>query len=106
MITKEYYNGFRGYSTGGKNGVFLIRKQDGGLMAAIKSLVQQNNDEILEDVNCSFSDLPKLRRVKVVYSDSSGERIVKAMNDINGRAIFLGEEGRVAEIILGGCEIK
>jgi len=82
--------GFRGYSTGGKNGVFLILKQDGGLMTAVESLIAQNTHQITEDLDCSLSDLPNLRRVKIVYHDSSGERVVGVMNEDNGRAIFLG----------------
>jgi hypothetical protein len=33
--------GFQGYSKGGKNGVFLLRKQDGGLLSDIERLVNK-----------------------------------------------------------------
>jgi len=82
--------GFRGYSKGGKNGVFLFRKQDGGLISVINSLIEENKGQIMEDLDCSLSDLPDLRRVKIVCHDPSGERIIGVMNEINGRAIFLG----------------
>lgn len=82
--------GYRGYSKGGKNGVFLLRKEDAGLISTVESLAKQNSDQVIEDLDCHLSDLPLLRKVKTVYHDPSGERVVGVMNESNGRAIFLG----------------
>jgi len=82
--------GFRGYSRGGKNGIFLIRKEDHGLVNVIDSLKEKYKDQIVQDLDCSISELPGLKNVKNVCHAPSGERIVGVMNHINGRAIFLG----------------
>ena len=82
--------GFRGYSKGGKNGVYFLRKQVDGLVNDINSLKEKYKDQIVQGLDCSLSDLPDLKKVKIVYHAPSGERVVGVMNDVNGRAIFLG----------------
>ena len=82
--------GFRGYSKGGKNGIFLVRNQDDGLLNMIHSLREKSKDQIVQDLDCSISDLPDLKNVKIVCHDPSGERVVGVMNQVNSRAIFLG----------------
>ena len=82
--------GFRGYSKGGKNGVFLVRKQDVGLIESVASLRERHADQVLFDLDCLKSDLVYLRPVKIVCHNPSGERAVGVMNQDNSRAIFLG----------------
>lgn len=82
--------GFRGYSRGGRNGVFYLRKQDKGLQSAIESLVEKSREEIMWDLQCSPSLLHELKGVKVVCHDPSGKRLIGVMNNRNHRAIFLG----------------
>ncbi len=82
--------GFRGYSAGGKNGVFLLRKQDRGLHTAIETLVERNAAQIEEDLDCALNEIEELRSIKIVAHDPSGTRIVGVMDEHSGRAIFLG----------------
>ena len=82
--------GFRGYSAGGKNGVFYLRRQDQNLAAVTNSLVTGYKRAITADLDCVEADLPDLKRVKIVYHNPSGERVVGVMNELNARAMFLG----------------
>ena len=81
--------GFRGYSRGGKNGIFLIRKTDIGLLQNLDNSIDKYKVEIVSDLDCTFDDIEKLKKVKIVYHNSLGERIVGLMNEKNNRAIFL-----------------
>jgi hypothetical protein len=81
--------GFRGYSKGGQNGIFLVRKQDVKLIAAIDLLKAKFKEQILQDLDCSITDLPNLKNVKIVCHASSGSRVIGVMNQTNARAIFL-----------------
>lgn len=82
--------GFRGYSRGGKNGIFLLRKKDCGLLARTVTLVAKHRQEILEDLDIKAGELDSLKKVKVVYHAPSGQRLVGVMNQENHRIIFLG----------------
>jgi len=82
--------GFRGYSKGGKNGIFIIRKEDDSLRLAIDNLVREYENIIIQDLDCNLSDISRLRKVKIVYHDPSGERLVGVMNEKNNRVFFLG----------------
>lgn len=82
--------GFLGYSRGGRNGVFLLRKQDCGLLSDIEGLINKHALEIMQDLDCSMEDFPGLSRVKIVCHEPGGSRVLGVMNKANGRAIFLG----------------
>ena len=79
--------GFRGYSRGGKNGIFYIRKKDIGLLTRMEYLIDKYRYEILMDLQTiKFVDLSY---VKIVWHNPSGERIVGVYNKDNNRIIFL-----------------
>lgn len=86
--------GFRGYSKGGKNGIFYLRKQDTGLHRAVEdylsqaSIQQEAERALLLDVYQGL--LPDLPPVKIVYHQPSGERVVGILNEDTRRIIFLG----------------
>ena len=82
--------GFRGYSKGGKNGIFYLRKEDKGLSKPIPSLVETNAEIIQEDLDISKHGLDALKNVKIVWHNPSGERLVGVYNQTNHRIIFLG----------------
>lgn len=82
--------GFRGYSRGGRNGVFLLRRQDGGLLSDVERLVTMHASEIMQDLDCGMEDFPLLSRVKIVCHEPGGSRVLGVMNQANGRTIFLG----------------
>jgi len=82
--------GFRGYSKGGRNGIFYMRDSDKGLRKAILSLVKANIGAILQDLDIRQSDLGRLTHVKIVCHDPTGKRVVGVFNQKNGRIIFLG----------------
>ncbi|MBR9676376.1 hypothetical protein GOV05_05190 [Candidatus Woesearchaeota archaeon] len=81
--------GFRGYSTGEKNGVFLLRKQDSGLIKAMPKLKERHEEEIIQDLDIEGEGLDALRDVKIVWHNPNGERVVGAYNTENDRMIFL-----------------
>ncbi len=81
--------GFRGYSAGGKNGIFLLRKSDGGLIDTVNRLAAAYNDIIREDLDLQENGLDSLRKVKVVWHAPSGKRIVGVYNTYNNRMLFL-----------------
>ena len=82
--------GFRGFSTGGRNGIFVIRKQDTGLRNAIPALIKHNLPSILPDLEVTAQEINDLQDVKIVCHDASGKRVVGLMNVKNDRIIFLG----------------
>ena len=81
--------GFRGYSAGGKNGIFLLRESDGGLIEAVERLALEHEYIINEDLDLQENGLDALRKVKIVWHNPSGERVVGVYNTNNGRIIFL-----------------
>jgi hypothetical protein len=95
--TKEMYKpyeaaikyGFRGYSAGGRNGIFLFRKSDKGLRDAMPVLIRQNLQAILLDLEVSEKEIDDLLYVKIVCHDISGKRVVGVMNTKNDRILFL-----------------
>jgi hypothetical protein len=82
--------GFRGYSQGGRNGIFLVRKEDEAFLFTIQSLKEKHKAVIAQDLDCTIWDIPDLKNVKIVTHDPSGKRVVGVMNPVNGRVIFLG----------------
>jgi hypothetical protein len=81
--------GFRGYSKGGKNGIFT-QKRDSGLLTKTVSLSKKCSSEIIWDLDIDAEKIDTLKKVKIVYHDPSGERVVGLMNESNNRIIFLG----------------
>lgn len=92
-ITKPYEvalkYGFRGYSTGGRNGIFLLQNGDGGLIEAVDRLALEYEDAVREYLAFSETSHGALRRVKIVYHEPSGERVVGVYNTSNSRMLFL-----------------
>lgn len=81
--------GFRGYSAGSKNGIFLLRKSDGGLIEAVDRLAVTHEDTVREDLGLQENRLDALCKVKIVYHQPSGERVVGVYNTNNDRMLFL-----------------
>ncbi|MDP3728211.1 MAG: hypothetical protein Q8R18_02035 [bacterium] len=81
--------GFRGYSRGGRNGIFYLRKSDASLLKAIPSLVEAHVEVIQDDLDISKDGLDALKNVKIVWHNPSGERIVGVYNQTNHRILFL-----------------
>lgn len=81
--------GFRGYSRGGKNGIFYLRKNDIGLLSAVHTLVRTHADFIKADLDIPRNGLDELRKVKIVHHDPSGKRVVGVYNTKNSRMLFL-----------------
>ncbi|MGE0792699.1 MAG: hypothetical protein AB7V77_00800 [Candidatus Woesearchaeota archaeon] len=81
--------GFRGYSTGEKNGIFLLRKQDSGLITAVEKLIPKHEINLRDDLDIMQGSLDELKKVKIVWHEPSGKRIVGAYNSKNNRIYFL-----------------
>lgn len=81
--------GFKGYSTGGRNGVFYQRDKDRKLARATDSLVAEHKLETLEDLDLTVEGLDALRKVKVISHHPSGERLVGVYRTDNHRIILL-----------------
>lgn len=81
--------GFRGYSVGGKNGIFLLRDSDGGLIEAVDRLAVAHENTVREDLDLQENGLDALRKVKIVCHKPSGERIVGVYNTNNSKMLFL-----------------
>jgi hypothetical protein len=81
--------GFRGYSAGGKNGIFLLRGGDSGLIEAVDRLAVAHEDTVREDLDLQENGLDALRKVKIVWHEPSGERVVGVYNTKNDRMLFL-----------------
>ena len=82
--------GFRGYSDGGKNGIFSQRRQDTKMVSQTDDFIKEMVQPIIEDLDISNGGLDVLHKIKTVYHDPSGERVVGVFNPENNRAIFLG----------------
>lgn len=87
--------GFRGHSSGGRNGIFYLRDGDRGLARRISILMEKNRGQILQDLDMTITDLDEfpyayLDDVKIVWHNPSGERIVGIHNNENHRILFLG----------------
>ena len=90
-VTMRY--GFRGYSTGRKNGIFYLRDgHDHGLFTATEALLtdERNQQQVCEDLDISKEGLDALRKVKIVWHEPSGTRVVGVYNTSNDKMIFLG----------------
>ena len=80
--------GFRGNSRGGINGIFNQRKEDLKMSRKTDRLIASLSEIIEEDLQTS--DFDKLRKVKIVYHNPSGERVVGVYNPDLSRVLFLG----------------
>ena len=81
--------GFRGYSAGRKNGIFLLREGEGGLVEAVDRLAVAHEDTVREDLDLQENGLDALRKVKIVWHEPSGERVVGVYNTNNDKMLFL-----------------
>jgi|TARA_B100000315_G_scaffold13337_1_gene12565 hypothetical protein len=81
--------GFRGFSKGGKNGIFFQKKDDRGLLSKTDKAIEHFHPEIVQDLDIAQDEMHSLKKVKIVYHDPSGERMVGVMNKVNNRIIFL-----------------
>ena len=81
--------GFRGHSKGGKNGIFYVRKKDSRIKKMMPKLITKNGDAIQNDLEIGKEGLSKLKYVKIVCHNPSGERVVGVYNENNGRILFL-----------------
>ncbi|MDO8555570.1 MAG: hypothetical protein Q7R96_00155 [Nanoarchaeota archaeon] len=78
------------FSRGGRNGIFYQRQGDHRLGSATDRLMDRYAAEIKEELGVNPDDFDKLRKVKIVYHQPSGERVVGVYNPENSRMIFLG----------------
>lgn len=83
--------GFQGYSRGEKNGILLIReeKKDKKLITSTNSLMNQHKEELEQDLDIQNQGLDELRKVKIVWHEPSGQRIVGAYNTKKDKMMFL-----------------
>jgi|SRR3989344_3140517 len=81
--------GFRGFSRGGKNGIFLQRKGDNGLGDSTEGLKQSHLEETVDFLEVDPNALDRLKKVKIVWHNPSGERLVGLYNSSNKKMIFL-----------------
>jgi hypothetical protein len=82
--------GFRGHSSGGKNGIFYQRSKDQRLMRRTDDLLHIRERVVLHHLGVGPTELGLLKRVKVVWHSPSGERIVGAWNEEDRRLLLLG----------------
>ncbi len=80
--------GFRGNSSGGINGIFNQRKEDLKMSRKTDRLIESLSDIVEEDLQTS--DFEELKKVKIVYHNPSGERVVGVYNSELSRIFFLG----------------
>ena len=80
--------GFRGNSKGGLNGIFNQRKKDLKMSRKTDRLITSLSDIVEEDLQTS--NFEGLRKVKIVYHNPSGERVVGVYNSELSRILFLG----------------
>ena len=81
--------GFGGYSAGGRNGIFYVRKNDDGLLKSMPALVKTHAKAIQDDLDIAKDGLDALKNVKIVYHHPSGERVVGVYNERRHRILFL-----------------
>lgn len=81
--------GFMGYSRGGRNGIFYIRKRDQGLLRAIPQLIEIHREMIQQDLDIPKKGLDVLKRVKIVHHNPSGKRIVGMYDQPKNRIFFM-----------------
>lgn len=75
--------GFRGFSAGGRNGVFYQRKQDKNLIITTEKLLEEKEHQkaIFFELGLLPEEFDKLKKVKIVWHDPKGTRIVGVFNE-------------------------
>ena len=81
--------GYRGYSLGKKNGIFVQRDEDASLHLTTDRLMKKHKEEIINDLGVAEKELPALKKVKIVFHNPSGKRVVGVFCPKNNRMIFL-----------------
>ena len=81
--------GFKGFSQGGTNGIYLQRGQDRKMLVETDRLIEVHEAEILRDLDINKEGLDGLRKVKIVWHNPSGERVVGVYNSQNNKVLFL-----------------
>ena len=84
--------GFRGYSLGGKNGIFFQNKTNKNLNQTTDRLVSLYLENVLENLALPSEDqksLDSLKKIKVVSHDPSGKRLIGVYNIQNQRMLLL-----------------
>lgn len=81
--------GFRGYSKGEQNGIFLQRDQDGRMQEVTEGLMRRYQPEVCSSLAIEQEGFDSLRKVKIVWHAPQGPRIVGAYNTSNDQMIFL-----------------
>jgi len=81
--------GFRGHSRGGRNGIFYQGKSR-KMTRKTEKLITAHSENLTQDLDIAKEGLDGLRRVKIVWHNPSGGRIVGAYNTQNHRMMFLG----------------
>lgn len=81
--------GFRGHSNGGINGIVYQKDEDTDMTIATERLVRENKAAVLKDLDITEEDLQKLRKVKIVWHNPSGNRIVGVYLPEKKQMIFL-----------------
>ena len=82
--------GFRRYSRGGKNGAFFQRDEDVKMLDTTDVLLQQYMDEAAQDLDLKEGEPWRLEKIKIVWHNAQGVRVVGVRNPANSRAMFLG----------------
>lgn len=83
--------GFRGHSVGGKNGIFYQRDEDQELLRSTDTLVSRCQRELELDLGKNVEQaMGELRKVKIVWHNPCGERIVGLYDPEQSRILFLG----------------
>ena len=80
--------GFRGYSSGEKNGIFYQHK-DSRMRKNIERLMRRDVQQITKDIDISEEGLDALCRVKIVWHGPSGTRIVGVYAPEKARMFFM-----------------
>jgi hypothetical protein len=81
--------GLRGYSNGGLNGIVLQRESDANMWDVTGRLAAKKRGEVMEDLDVDEKGLDALKKVKIVWHNPNGQRIVGVYDSKKGRVIFL-----------------
>lgn len=82
--------GLRGFSKGGKNGIFYLRKGDDNLSRPLNKLIELNEADMLYFLNIPKEKVPYLKDIKIVWHNKKDERIIGKYDDSSNKAFFLG----------------
>ncbi len=84
--------GLLGYSSGGRSGIFYLRKEyDNGLFRKVETALNSGTvqKQIIGDLDIPKEGLDELRKVKIVWHNHHGKRVVGVYNTKNHHMIFL-----------------